>query len=84
MTKPNDGAYPWQQFNQSIANSDGEGQGLTKREYFIITLLAAMHASTPGSVGESCVSFAIKEADELIKELNKQTDTSAVSQEPKK
>lgn len=44
--------------------------GLTKREYFAAVILSGMKASTPGSVGESCAYFAVKEADALIKALN--------------
>ena len=69
MTNPDDLAYPVYFHHENFENAFHNG--LSKRELFSAMILQGMHASTNGSVFESYVSMAVKEADALIEALNK-------------
>jgi len=61
-TKPNEAAFPLK--NELI------GYGLTKREYFAAMALCGISADPSCSI-DLC-GFAVKMADQLIEELNKE------------
>jgi hypothetical protein len=48
------------------------GRGLTKREYFAAMAMQGILACSEGGTFESVKEFAVKHADALIAELNKE------------
>lgn len=68
MTNPSDNAFPW--------DDVGPHPGLTKREHFAAMAMQGFCANTSEEIGQAGPNkrayWALKEADALIAELNKE------------
>lgn len=72
-TNPNDSITPYQ---HDYDGADLQGfkvssEGLTKREHFASMFLQTMMVHANGSTYEELAHYAVRQADALIEELNK-------------